>query len=732
MATGQKEMNTKEGKIHFKVDSALLFQLGEQLVAKRSLALAELIKNAYDADATTVTVHLKNVKEKGGSIIVKDNGTGMTFEDVQRAWMTIGTPEKVERPLSSVYFRPRTGDKGVGRFAARRIANKLVLHSVSVDKESKNRLEYVEVEFDWENYKQGLKVDQVSNRFKRQYINNSEPCGVTLELIDVRDAWLKDDVNQLQKELTSVLSPFPEKKAEKNQKNYDPGFSITIIADEFPEYAGPLEDQFLKSSYGTLRGTLNKKGKPAYTLSFRNDVKSENYSGQEGKFQHLGPLDFIVYFFPLQQEYFTGTNFSVTQARQIAQEHAGIKVFFNNFRVPPYGDLGDDWLSIDKDRANRITTLPSELVTYAKNLDRPMLMLPGNNTLFGGVFLTRDSNPELQLTLNRERLLETEAFNELKKFVRFGVNWMTVMHAKRVAERGKNRFAQQPREKPAQLVARAIEQVEKAPASLPKEDKSEILQVLRLAEESLEKREEEHITELSMLRVLASTGTMIVVFEHQLLGVLSGLKESHKNLEELLAKLGIEKRREFSQITEMLKDWIEDADSQGELLGLLMGRDSRSRSKRLAIRPVVENISRSFRTYMEEMGIEFINDVQPSIRTLPMFECELTAILMNLMTNSLKALRQQPVRRIKVSTKRTKNRISVLFADTGIGVSREKWEDYFKPFYGESEPDIILGHGTGLGLKIVKDLVDLYGGNVQFKKPDKSWNTTIEIMLPEN
>lgn len=67
----------------FEVDAGLLFQLGERLVARPSIALAELIKNAYDADATRVTVRLENVTTESGAILISDNGTGMTFEQVR-------------------------------------------------------------------------------------------------------------------------------------------------------------------------------------------------------------------------------------------------------------------------------------------------------------------------------------------------------------------------------------------------------------------------------------------------------------------------------------------------------------------------------------------------------------------------------------------------------------------------------------------------------------------------
>ena len=75
-------MNSPDDKLQFSVDSSLLIQLGQQLVAKPSIALAELVKNAYDADATQVTLRMQNVDKPGGTISIEDDGHGMTFEEI--------------------------------------------------------------------------------------------------------------------------------------------------------------------------------------------------------------------------------------------------------------------------------------------------------------------------------------------------------------------------------------------------------------------------------------------------------------------------------------------------------------------------------------------------------------------------------------------------------------------------------------------------------------------------
>src|SRR5438445_13329541 len=115
------------GVLHFTVDSALLRELGERLVGRPSIALAELIKNSYDADATKVSVAVE-----GDRIVVSDNGVGMDLTTFTDFWMRIGTPHKQADLLSPKYRRRLTGSKGVGRLSTQFLAQKLVVQTVSV------------------------------------------------------------------------------------------------------------------------------------------------------------------------------------------------------------------------------------------------------------------------------------------------------------------------------------------------------------------------------------------------------------------------------------------------------------------------------------------------------------------------------------------------------------------------------------------------------------------------
>ena len=107
---------------NFKADSALLKELGERLVGKPFIALAELVKNAYDADATACEITITAQR-----IIVADNGHGMSKSDFLDHWMTIGTRNKELQGFSSYFERPVTGSKGVGRLAAQFLAHRMQL-----------------------------------------------------------------------------------------------------------------------------------------------------------------------------------------------------------------------------------------------------------------------------------------------------------------------------------------------------------------------------------------------------------------------------------------------------------------------------------------------------------------------------------------------------------------------------------------------------------------------------
>lgn len=110
-------MNNKNINVGFTVDAGLIQRLGYELVGRAETALSELIKNSYDADATLVDVEFINTDNINGTLIIRDNGMGMTQEQLINGFMRISSSDKLHNPISEKFKRTKAGRKGIGRFA---------------------------------------------------------------------------------------------------------------------------------------------------------------------------------------------------------------------------------------------------------------------------------------------------------------------------------------------------------------------------------------------------------------------------------------------------------------------------------------------------------------------------------------------------------------------------------------------------------------------------------------
>jgi len=153
----------RTGTLQFSVDARHLRQLGRELVADSTTAVAELVKNAYDADATRVSVAFRDATANaGGKLTIEDDGQGMTLADIESRWMRISTPIKEREPRTVLFDRIRAGKKGIGRFAAESLGRRLLLSSTVAGSP-----EAVEVEFNWDReYEDGTDLEDIRNHYK--------------------------------------------------------------------------------------------------------------------------------------------------------------------------------------------------------------------------------------------------------------------------------------------------------------------------------------------------------------------------------------------------------------------------------------------------------------------------------------------------------------------------------------------------------------------------------------
>src|SRR5258708_2916333 len=163
----------EQDAVPFQAEGRLLQELGERLVASPEVALVELIKNAYDADSPTCEVRLA---DKNQTLLIVDQGHGMTRDDFVGKWMNIATASKVDERVSKRYKRRLTGAKGIGRFAVRYLGEHLTLITTARDstRELKAKLTAV---FDWPQIDQLDDIRKATVNYKLERVPEDTPTG---------------------------------------------------------------------------------------------------------------------------------------------------------------------------------------------------------------------------------------------------------------------------------------------------------------------------------------------------------------------------------------------------------------------------------------------------------------------------------------------------------------------------------------------------------------------------
>ena len=223
-----------EGTVRFTIESRILRELGERLVKQPEVALLELVKNSYDADARQCEV----LHEPPERIVVADDGHGMTLDEFKQGWMRIGTSSKESSPNSRDFDRIITGEKGIGRFAVRFLGKALHLESVAVDRERKTRTRLI-ADFNWPAFDRNEDLGKVEVPFRLVRVPDDVPIGTRLEISKLRAAATEIDLYAVRTASIGVVTPYHALLKDvrlgtslvagtSTQERADPGFALKI------------------------------------------------------------------------------------------------------------------------------------------------------------------------------------------------------------------------------------------------------------------------------------------------------------------------------------------------------------------------------------------------------------------------------------------------------------------------------------------------------------------------
>lgn len=753
----------------FTVDTHLFRELGELLVGRDSTALVELIKNAYDADAEEVTIHGVHLDSQTlGSIIVRDSGTGMTRDQFEQGFLRVASRLKdVGNRKSQRYERRFTGAKGIGRLAAHKLASLVDVYSIPDFAFAGPDAAGIDARIDWTRIEECTTFDEIegSGAISVEEISTTgKPSGTTITLRQLRRQWTHTERARFFAEVQTFSPPdilveapisvvpretlLFERARLSDASNSDPGFKVALTGDF--ESGDEYWPSLLQAAHWIIeivasRGERNIKYSIVPTKLGRKcypDANSRLFSEPWNE----GP----------QGPYF--------QARILIREGApqkierawlgrssGIRVYMEGFRVLPYGEPKDDWLSIDADYRRRQKTLPhlvgSSFAGTASDENEGLLFL-GNSAYFGAVFLTAADAPGLRMLVNREGFVPEGGYDSLTRILRTAVSLGTrVRAASRIAERegrrNTRRHSAVASDEPSRFDLRhAVESsVRRASELATDARKAAATGDINAAKDLIDRAAAEFssssdaaqllMTEGAILRVLASVGTQMAAFVHEIHGLLGSAQAVERVVEHLRAdpEMPAASRKKLAQLLKAVGDLRRAVERQAIYLTDVVSPDSRRRRSPQKLAERFETAKRLVEAVAERRGISIENAIPEQLKSPPMFPAELTLVFSNLLTNAVKAA--GPNGRVLATAISNDDGIVVRVENTGKRVNPESGEKWFRPFESTTtETDPVLGQGMGMGLPITRNILEEYGASITFVRPTSGFSAALAIHFP--
>lgn len=670
----------------------------------------------------------------GGSLEIIDNGVGMTRNQLINGFMRLSSSDKIHNPKSPNFNRTRAGRKGIGRFATQRLGNKLTIITQTLS--SKVALKVI---VDWDQFQSDKDLSSIANSI--EVIPKDIQEGTTLIIENLREGWSDPMIKRVYRYTSDLLQPFPLSKKRKEEQKHqsDPGFRSSYFRESETEENKIIDEQeaFLKHALAEIEGYVLEDGQGCYSFkSEKLDASEEVFligkerDLPESKFHHIKGVHFKCYYFIYEGSLIPKQTMSFI--REVANERGGIRLYRNGFRVLPYGEKLNDWLGLDDSTARRV------ILSSHRNIN-----------FFGFVEVTDESGITFDETSSREGLFENDAFEELVSFVSrsiISVVQKVALLRGRKATTGQKNFKKE--EDATEIVDNAINAIREVINTLKNNKDSKIEDLYSEIErfntafnaltegrykEKIEKQA--LIDEVNMLRILAGLGLVIGEFVHEVKRFLPGF-----NTDMTYLKKNIPNNESAFNRLLRLENNLKAFTAYTSYFDKAISRNVLRELEPIELRDAVNDFKDTIKADLERSGITLHKPIFEGfdLYTIPMHPSEWASILFNFYTNSKKAIRRKgEPGQLLIRCGSENNTLFLEFSDNGDGIPKIHEEEVFNAFYttssasGHSSSDIESMTGTGLGLKIVRDIVESYGGEVYVAIPENKYSTTIRVEIPK-
>jgi len=665
----------------FKARARLLEQLGEQLIKNSSIALLELVKNSYDADASIVKMIMRDVDKDTGYIIISDNGCGMDMDIIQNVWLEPGTDHK-ESQLKQNYLTPTfkrrpLGEKGIGRFAVHKLGEKIELIT-----RKKNKKEIL-LSFDWDDIKNHKYLDEVSisitEREPEVFIN--ERTGTKITISKIKQPFTREEVRNIYRSLMTFCDPFLAVNSFKVDFDIDRKEWLEDLFSyhDITQYAlyhveAVLEGQEIKkftynfNPYPAMdkisKRTVNEINESIKKITKMVNQKNEPVDLNE---YNIGCITFSAYIFDREPKILRLGLSDPKGLKEFLNINGGIRVYRDGIRIYDYGEPENDWLELDIRRVN----VPARKIS--------------NNLILAAIELDREKSADLIEKTNREGFIENKAYFTFKSAILY---LLGVIEYQRNIDKEKIRLFYGTKEKSRPVIESIIELKAVIEERIRDEEtKNEIIRYLNRIE-----KEYETINEI-LLRS-AGAGLNLSVAIHEMEKILQELKK-------IIEKDTINQRiitliKHLSRLVEGYSTLIRSSNKKQENIDKIIDQAIFNMEYRLEYHNV--KLVTPYKEYKGKKDIQVTRNL-------------LLNSIMNILDNSIWWLdysKKNEDKKIFISLiDKPMGYLSIVIADNGCGFALPP-EEIVKPFVS-AKPD-----GMGLGMHIVSEVMKAHNGLMIF------------------
>ena len=715
----------------------LITMLGDQLIKNELIALVELIKNSYDADASWVKVSFIDFAPDytltaTSKIIIEDDGCGMNADILKKHWLNPATPDKLRRKAVNAKTekgRILQGEKGIGRFAIFKLGKTIKIttrrqrqddegHFVDEGDDIENTLVYdfskyddnflkengqdkdlflenLQVEFSQAPPTTIVSKDIILGTTKRK----RKPYGTIIEISNLKTKWTDLRVARVQSEVGKLQPIFSQDTEGDFGVWIYKGNQLHESRDRYKEQLqNCLENKSVfKVTHGRYSSMDNiisfKINGQDVCLGFKDsDIRGlkqfEKFNTPEYKTE-CGSFRFEFYIFDFNVDSENPSKYFLdSDDKKIIREHR-IYLYRDGLRVMPYGDPEDDWLRIDIARG---TIRADEFLS--------------NDQVVGCVYISQEENPKLIDKTNREGLIEDG--RALDDFITVLQLILKYLRKKPFAQylidkQRKKEIDRIKRGRPSELIETAKKQYA---------DDQKTLTFLKSFERSYKKEKKVLEDRINKTENLAAVGLSIETASHDvMLFIRKTLENQDSLIRDLMIGEEIDKQELLKRLT-LIRGNLSIVETQMKDVQLRFP-STKSRTKNINVEEIINKVTGLYKRVFYDNKIFVDFDVTERPLIVKTTDAVLLQVFINLFDNSLYWLKTvDRERRIKISIDGNKQRL--IFSDNGPGIKDDDVNYIFEAFYsGKGE------EGRGLGLYIAKQLLDRYDYSIDLAEFSK-------------